>query len=195
MSLTSWCVGSATYGEGDVGTPGDANEACESLVGAVIIAELMVDPVNMSDATGEYIELYNPGPTSQDVGGWRLEGSDGDIAILPSSLPIGVGERLLLTRSEDISQGGGFPTDGVYEGLTLSNSADDVQLVHPSGLVIDALSYDATWPIVPGRSIELEPGSLDHLSNDSPDAWCASDANVYALTNQGTPGSASGPCN
>jgi len=190
----AWCTGSDPYGDGDLGTPGAPNAPCELLVGTVIIAELMPDPVNMADADGEYVELYNPGPISQDLSGWRLEGSDGDSATLPTPLAIGVDERLLLTRSPDISQGGEVPSDAVYNGLTLSNTADDVFLVHPSGLVIDAVAYDAEWPIVPGRSMELAPDGFDHEFNDLPDFWCASDSPIYGLGNHGTPGFAPGPC-
>ncbi|MGB0589739.1 MAG: lamin tail domain-containing protein [Myxococcota bacterium] len=190
----AWCVATSLYGDGDAGTPGAPNDVCELLVGTVIIAELMPDPINMSDAAGEYIELYNPGPVAQEIGGWRLESEDGDVAILPSPLPIDVGQRLVLGRSADLSQGGGLTPDAVYEGMTLSNTVDDVWLVHPSGLIIDAVAYDVTWPVVAGRSIELLEGSLDHLSNDVVEAWCASAAAPYALGNMGTPGESTGPC-
>ncbi|MDP6945183.1 MAG: lamin tail domain-containing protein, partial [Myxococcota bacterium] len=189
-----WCVGTTPYGAGDLGTPGQPNAACELLVGSVIIAELMPDPINMADADGEYIELFNPGPTGQDISGWRLEGTDGDSATLPTPLAIDVGERLLLTRSPEVSPGSSIVSDAEYDGLVLSNTADDVRLVHPTGLVIDAVAYHAGWPILPGRSLELLEEWLDHESNDDSSAWCASDAPVYGLGNQGTPGAPKGPC-
>jgi cysteine-rich repeat protein len=190
----AWCAATSLYGDGDAGTPGAPNDPCELLVGTVIVAELMPDPINMSDAVGEYIEVYNPGPVAQEIGGWRLESDDGDVAVLPSPLPIDVGQRLLLARSDDISQGGGLVPDAVYDGMSLSNTADQVRLVHPSGLIIDAVGYDASWPLVAGRSLELLDGSLDHLSNDTVDAWCTSSSAPYALGNMGTPGESTGPC-
>ena len=190
----AWCVATSVYGDGDMGTPGAPNDPCELLVGTVIISELMPDPINMSDADGEFIELYNPGPAPQDIGGWRLEGADGEVATLPSPLGIAAGEHLILSRSDEFGAASGLVPDAVYEGMTLSNGADEVRLVHPSGLVVDALAYDQEWPLISGRSLELKTEALDHQSNDLPANWCSSNAPAYSLGNQGTPGEANGPC-
>jgi hypothetical protein len=184
----TWCLASAPFGAGDLGTPGEPNPFCEEVVGEVILTEVLADPVNMSDADGEWLEVYNPGDVGIDLSGWRLEGQDGEVAFLPPGLVVAPGDYLVLARSDDPSKLGTFEPDFVWDAFGLSNTFDTVRLVNAGGLVVDEVSWDATWPLEPGRSAELVPSHYDHLANDAPSSWCSSDAPDYGLGNHGTPG-------
>ena len=39
---------------------------------AVVINEIMPNPSAVSDANGEYVELYNSGPGVVDIDGWTI---------------------------------------------------------------------------------------------------------------------------
>ena len=190
----AWCVAESVYGLGDQGTPGQPNDGCALLTGAVLIVEAMIDPVNMSDAEGEWVELYNPGAVTIDLGGWHLEGDDGDDAVLPDGVTIASGQHLLLARSADPSKQGAVQADAVYEGFSLSNVGDVIRLTTATGVLVDTISYDASWPVQPGQSLELSLGGYNDELNDAPSAWCASQGAAYGFGNSGTPGGPPAGC-
>ena len=59
-SMVNWCEASSSYGNGDLGTPGDINDNCpdpsissSSLgTGDLVISEIMTNPVTVSDFKG-----------------------------------------------------------------------------------------------------------------------------------------------
>ena len=81
----------------------------------------------------EWIELYNPNAFSVDLSGWRLD--DGPRGSRPYILPTGTHIEakgfLLLYRRQT--------------GLVLNNGGDMVRLISPTGKVIDAVRYPATY--------------------------------------------------
>ena len=67
---------------------------------------------------------------------------------------------------------------GEWSGFTLRNSADEIVLSTPDGVVVDRVAYDdgVLWPDSPGMSIALDPGSLDVAANDDAANWCHASA-------------------
>ena len=57
--------------------------------------------------------------------------------------------------------------------MVLSNGSDVVQLLNPTGAVVDAITYDATWPWGNGGSMYVKDGCMDTLLNDTKDCWAA----------------------
>ena len=191
----SWCVAEAAYGAGDLGTPGAPNPPCSLVVGTVLITELLADPVNMSDADGEWIELYNPTEVAIDLQGWHLEsGNDLPSPAFPP-LVIGPGDYLILARSPDPSKVGTVVPDHVYgDTIALANTTDSLRLFDAGGLMVDQVAYSSGWPVKPGASAELLTDHYDHVDNDLATSWCKSGGPVYGLGNRGTPGAPPAGC-
>jgi glycerophosphoryl diester phosphodiesterase len=157
--------------------------------GKVLISEVLYDP----KAGGEWIELYNPGGTSVDLSGYKLgdaaypQGEEGmflfpDGTILPSR---GV---LLVANRGDIFETAYhfFPNFEFRAGssavpemlkyaawssgyVELANSGDEVLLLGPTDLYLDAVSWGgsdfAFSPPVElveaGHSLERKPANQD----------------------------------
>ena len=149
------------------------------MVGDLLISEVMVNPSAVSDARGEWFELYNPtneiinliGITLRDDG-TNSHSFDSDLLVLPD-------QYLTLARSNMP----GFVPDYVYNNFTLSNSADEI--IFSEGAV-DLIRLDyANGFGVAGQSRELVqlPMEIDHYSLTP-----VSIVNSYSEI--GTPGSA-----
>ena len=150
---------------------------------AVVITEFMKDPSFVSDTTGEWIELHNPGTQPVDVEGWSIADTGNDFAILDNGgmgIVIPAGGYLVLGKSNDPLLNGDVPVDVVYTGFTLSNGADEILLALPNGVLVDGVAYDdgVTFPDLPGRSISLRPDMLDPIANDLGANWCHSSSPI-----------------
>jgi hypothetical protein len=119
-------------------------------VSDLLISEVMANPAAISDARGEWLELYNPTIEPINLRGIDL-GDDGsnrhrfdtDLLILP-------GEFLTLARSHEP----GFVPDYVYDDFTLANSSDEV--IFRDGLFeLLRLDYGSGFAVA-GVSRELE---------------------------------------
>jgi len=55
----NWCEASTPYGDGDLGTPGGAND-CAVEVPDIVINEIMQNPSAVADGDGEWFEIHNP---------------------------------------------------------------------------------------------------------------------------------------
>jgi hypothetical protein len=97
-------------------------------VGDLLISEIMVNPAAVSDARGEWFELYNPTDDEINLRGIVI-GDDGrDSHKIETDLLILPGHFLTLGRNGDALSNGGFVADYVYDDFTLSNSGDEILL-------------------------------------------------------------------
>ncbi|MCB0203342.1 MAG: lamin tail domain-containing protein, partial [Anaerolineae bacterium] len=115
--------------------------------GIVLLNEFMPDPASdwngdgTPDAADEYIELFNPGPTAVDLGGWALDDEDDGASgvvylyapegtqpyVIPDGTMIQPSGFLLFFRSET--------------GVALNNDGDWVRLLRPDGSVAETFEY------------------------------------------------------
>jgi hypothetical protein len=96
-----------------------------------------------ADASDEWIELFNPGPSAIDLRGWRLT-DEGDLQVALSGVlpPFGF---LLLERTSDGTIAD-LPADLIYTG-GLNNAGESLWLLDASGSVIDSANADGGgWP-------------------------------------------------
>ena len=172
---SNWVDGDLTCASGS--SPGRVNAAAGGSCSSVQITEIMSNPIN--EDTGEFIELYNPGPDSVDMldfriadpsredvlvaydGGGTVLGPDSYAVVLDAeyageySIPSGV---LLLTTGD----------------TTLGNSlsvSDTVELVYVGSVwteILDTYFY----PINAGNGVSVERVGLHAV--DGPDNWLAS---------------------
>ena len=128
------------------------------------------------DRLDEFLELYNRGDSTVDLGGFRF--NRGITFAFADGTTIGAGEYLVLARFPDDVESV-YGLDGVlgpYEG-TLANGGERLQLVDPWGNPADTLRYYdggrwAHWANGRGSSLELiDP----HQDNSVASAWEASD--------------------
>ena len=180
--------------------PQRSSGARPRLDGQIVVTEFLKDPTTVSDAKGEWLELYNPGAVTVDVEGWVLSDLGSDATVLDNSglgIPIAPGGYLVLGRERDPNLNGDVKVDIVYTGFTLSNGADEIRLSTPGGKLVDELLYDdgVLWPDTPGRSISLRPDALDASANDDGANWCHGDTPISGSNpNTGTPGKLNDSC-
>lgn len=147
----------------------------------------MADPSAVADDVGEWIELYNPGTRGAlDLDGCSLADGGRSQHPIASSLPIAAGGYVTIGRGS----AAGVAVDLVLD-ISLANGSDTIG-VYCGDVEIDAVSYDASFPVEAGKSSSLAPEGLSADANDLGSNWCAADAPLG--TQFGTPGLANGPC-
>lgn len=181
-------------------TPGDGcSDACTKEVepvppGAIVITEIMPDPKAVSDTQGEWFEVANVTDTAIDLQGWLLtdganekhtiNGTGGVVVPAKSSLVFG--------RNEDVATNGGVPVAYQYSGMNLSNGGDSIRLVS-GGVVVDAVTWDGSFPLSAGASLSLSATHYDAADNDAAASWCLGTL-PYGGGDLGSPGDPNAPC-
>ncbi len=149
------------------------------MVSDLLISEIMVNPAALSDARGEWFELYNPTHGEINLREITLGDDGSDRHRIESDLLILPGEYLTLARYFDP----GFVPDYVYDDFILSNSGDEI--VFSDGISeLLRLEYGSNFDAA-GRSREL--GGLPMIASNY-DLTLAS--LNYGLGDIGTPGEA-----
>ena len=176
-----------------------------------VINEIMFEPLqNTGDGIADqpdFVEIYNPGPETVDVGGWYIQDcptvsgrrysyhfaqDPGDNLLAPGQYAVIVPEE-----SPDLS---GSRLAGYYDYLSedrsvrifiverktfsFNNDADCIVLKDGSDAVIDSVFYNRSWhnPYVKstkGYSIEKYN---DQLASTSPSSWSTSSDRRYGAT-------------
>ncbi len=158
--------------------------------GDVVITEIMQNPAAVSDANGEWIELYNSTGAPIDLEGWTIgDGAAeshtiqaGGSGVIPAS------GFFVMGRFSDVTQNGGVALDYPYASVTLGNGADAVVL-RESGVTIDSVGYDdgVTFPDPSGASMELVDPAADNTVGGN---WEENVTDPYGAGDYGTPGAA-----
>jgi competence protein ComEC len=139
----------------------------------VAISRIMVDPTEVSDELGEWIELTNNSASPVDVRGWRLGSGRDPGYIIPTSLIIRPHTTVVLGRSADVATNGGIRVALEYSGIALANSGDWLVLANPAGVTVDSVAWDraprgapiehvvtaAALPPADGRPQSLSPSA------------------------------------
>ncbi|MDA7882196.1 lamin tail domain-containing protein, partial [Akkermansiaceae bacterium] len=162
-------------------TPGAANSA--RYQHAIVINELHFHPTN-GENTGEFIELFNNGPSEIDLSGWTLR--DGIDFTFPENSALPSGEHLVIAkdRAELLFLHPGLDPNlviGNFSG-SLSNSSDRIELRNLNQVTVDEVTYfdGGRWPDAPdggGTSLQLiDPDSDNSLAPN----WTAGDESASA---------------
>jgi 5-methylthioadenosine/S-adenosylhomocysteine deaminase len=156
--------------------------------GPVVINELMINPVAVGDAAGEYVELYNSGPGAVDLQGWTLRDDDTNSYTLPTGSPVLIpsGGFLVIAAQADPLLNGGFVPNLVWSNFNLANGGDEVVLEDASSVEQDRLVYAGSpFTDTAGKSLErISP----RLPTSDPLSWAAARSS-FGLGDLGTPGS------
>ena len=149
-------------------------------LGDLVITEVMSNPDGVSDAQGEWFELYNGGTMSIELNG---------LTVRDTSTAVGTrdfGGSFLLTpgayASVARSVNAGFAADGLYDSISLNNGGDAIH-INDGTNVLASLTYGSGEGMAgASTAIDLAPPGLG-----SP-VWFADTENLYGLGNAGTPG-------
>lgn len=183
-------------------TPGAANgepytgAGTASAEGDLVITEMMIQPVQVSGADGEWFEVFNTTDTVIDMNGWILADDGGNVHILSvkDGILVAPNSYFVLAANGNAATNGGVKVDYVYgPELAWSNTADAIYLIS-SGQVVDGVSYDTLdWAMVPGSAHALSPNAMTADQNDEAEFWCPATTS-YGDGDLGTPGAANGAC-
>jgi len=170
----------------------------------VLISEIMYNPDSAENipVQTEWVEIYNAGALSVDIGGWYIADEDGASSIgIPSGVMIAPKQAVVLfpqvTSLADFQAawGSGFaayaqdfePLFGMANSPSASNEI--LTLRDSGGALVDQVNYDdaSPWPSdsPDGPSIYLLPAFLDPTANDNGANWARSAVGVdgaYAVT-------------
>jgi hypothetical protein len=156
----------------------------------LVISEIMPNPAAQSDTAGEYFEILNSGGSAMDLLGLVVQDAGTDSFTVGQSVIVPAAGRVVLAKSATAAGG---QVDYVYgSGMNLTNTADSVVLVS-GGQVVDQVAYDASFPLVAGRAMEVTTGAESQAANDNAASWCASDSPL-SDGDFGTPRTAAGAC-
>ena len=136
----------------------------------IIITEVMQDPTTVSDANGEWFEIYNPTEHQIDLSGWKIKDNGSDLHVIDpgSNLSIPAYGFLVLGINADTTANGNVEMDYQYSNFLLTNSNDEIILTLDDDSVIDSVAYGGGWPLAAGTSMVLNDLRLD---NNDPANW------------------------
>ncbi len=165
--------------------------------GDLIITELMIDPVEVADAAGEYVEIYNASGRlillddfviGNGVGEAHSINSGGTAVIYP-------GDYFVLGVNANPSTNGGATVDYQYNGITLSEGFDTFEIAY-DWMVVDTVTWDwgLTFPSTSGASHILDPTQISATANDLGQNWCVSTALIQPGADFGSPGDPNDAC-
>ncbi len=114
----------------------------------VVFNELMYDPAGPTDATLEWVELYNQMSVDMDISGWRLEGGV-DFAFPEGTIVPGHDYIVVAADPAALQSATGYV--GAWGPLTgqLDNAGEEIRLVNRNDRRLSVLRYNDTdpWPV------------------------------------------------
>ncbi len=167
--------------------------------GDVIINELMMDPLSVDDALGEWLELRNTTAWDINLRGWFLMDDDTDWAVISPNLDLIVpaGAHKVLGVNANALTNGGLLVHWQWQNFQLANTEDEVVLKSPSQVEIARMNYTSSFPTSPGVSTQLDGAITDGLDQQDPSNWCLAStttAPTFGMGDRGTPGAFNPVC-
>jgi hypothetical protein len=165
-NASNFCDAAATYGAGDLGTPGALNGQCTMLppagmcddngtlraivkpaMGSLVISEIMPNP--KTEPAQEWFEVANVGTTAFDLNGLGLDRANDtrapDAINSAACKSLAAGSYALFARGTDPATNGGLPAVDATFGFSMVNGGNmttpaDVQVVDPTTCTQDTAS-------------------------------------------------------
>jgi hypothetical protein len=162
----------------------------------LVINEMLVNPAGLiTDANGEWIELYNAGSLPVDLQNLMIADSAaaGRRAYhqIASSVVVQPGGYVTLGKTTNTTSNGGVPIDYVHTMVGFPNSLGAFKISRVAGsdtLTLDRTQYaSAAVSAQNGVSRELRNPALDNSNMDGSNWDDASVTSVYGEGGRGTP--------
>ncbi len=175
----------------------DAGGAVAATIGALVITEFHPDPVKVTDANGEWFEVYNPTDQAVHLGGLSVaDNTSAHLVVDGASIIVAAKSYFVFAVKGEGPVNGGVQAGYVYKSVTLNNGGDLIRL-QIGTTVIDEITYaigSLGWPEkAPGAAIQLDPTKLNTTANDAGSAWCLAKT-TYGAGDLGTPGAPNTTC-
>ena len=195
---TGWCLSTDSYGLGDLGTPGSANNCSNNVsvlaigTGDLVISEIMPDPT-VVDYRGEWFEIYNNTASPINLNGMDVDSAGHAGFTVSSDVIVDAADYVVFATRSDSSNGGITQVDQAYSYSTLKlYNTDNLTISNSSG-TIDTVSYTvSSWGVTSGESLTL--ASLDASDNNSAAYWCNGTSDYGSQGDLGTPGADNDSC-
>ncbi|HEY3450454.1 MAG TPA: lamin tail domain-containing protein [Myxococcales bacterium] len=177
-------------------TTGTSRPMVVPAAGDLLISEYMADPVVVTDANGEWVEIYVK--TDVDLNGVEFSINTSKVALASGATCVrpGAGKYLLLAHSTDSAFNGGLPAvlATFTAGITNTGTNPQTLTLARAGVTIDTVT--TILPAAAGASRQLSGDKLDATLNDTAANWCntATGTTYGADGNRGTPAAANGTC-
>ncbi len=176
-----------TDADADTDTPRDAGP------GDFLINEFLVQPVNLADDKGEWIEIRNLTSDTLNLVGLELADNNGESVTIDLDDTVAPGALAVLCRSNDGHVNGGVDCTWGWNSnaYQLANGSDAI-VIKLNSSQIDRVEYSSSW-LTPGRALGVTATVNTTGDNDAKEAWCAQSTAINS-DNTGTPGSANDGC-
>lgn len=149
----------------------------------VVLNEFMAQPQSsVTEADGEWIELFNNTDDWVNLSGWMISNSYGE-SVMISTYLLPPGGYFVLCGCGDETQNGGVSPNQVFGDFRVRESGS-LTLYNSARSVIDHIDYNGGWPLMPGVSCErINPGWVSNSSS----SWdyCTI---MFGMGDLGTPG-------
>ncbi|WP_422108066.1 HYR domain-containing protein [Winogradskyella sp.] len=157
--------------------------------GNLMITEVMQNPDDVTDANGEYFEVYNNETEPVNLKGWTISDSGTDTHTIATDLIVGPESFIVLGINDDPATNGGVDVDYEYSGIALDNTADEIILTDATSTEIDRVEYDGgtDWPDPDGAAMVYTGSSIEN--NNSGSLWQAATVAEGISPDLGSPGS------
>ncbi|MCX4245247.1 lamin tail domain-containing protein [Paraliomyxa miuraensis] len=200
------CDANTPYGNGDLGTPGEANVECAIVPpegqcfdggslrevilpsdGDLVITEVLPNPDAAADEDGEWIEILATG--SFDLSGLplgRVDGSDDDVVetLGGACTTLSAGDYAVIARNADPTVNGALPqVHGIFD-FSLRNNDEGVWIGGSVEAPVDAITWSSSTT---GAATQLDPAATDPAANDDEANFCPA-TEAYGDGDLGTPG-------
>lgn len=152
----------------------------------VIITEVMINPQNISDADGEWFEIYVDNQIPINFKNWIIKDNDTDDFLILEHIIIPQNTYSVFTNNGNLNTNGSVETMLEYDDLNLANGGDELILVSPEGFIADSIWWDGgnQFPFGNGKSMALLNIYDDNANAEN---WQESDL-VFSSGDFGTPG-------
>lgn len=157
--------------------------------GEILITEIMVNPEVVSDANGEWFEIWNNSNHDLLLNGLVMKdaGSNQHVITSAVNMILTAGSYWLLARNGDGLTNGGVAVNYIFQNFTLGNTSDQLIITAADNTLIDQVSYGPGWPVVSGASMELIPAYHSFSGNDQPEHWLPAKM-TFGSGDKGSPG-------
>jgi hypothetical protein len=164
--------------------------------GELLITEIMYDPVSLTDANGEWFEIYNNTDRSVNLQNLIIK-KDDDSHIINEPITLNSHSYYVLARTNQAVNVNSY----VYgTGISLNNTGAVLSISNygtngTDGSVICSVNYGAEgFPSATGASLNLDPDHLNQTDAESGTSWCVA-TSVYNTGDLGSPGILNDNCN
>ncbi len=206
----NWCTGVMPYSAGDLGTPGEANTACDFIpcwdeglgtvrevsppqAGDVVITEILVGAEAPYGSDGEWVEVYFA--QAADLNGLVLGDTTSSSELTVEAwecITVTPGTYAVFARDQAQAVASGVTEADIYGEFpfAVNNSSEGIYVVH-GGATLDEVAYGSEPST--GVAFSLSSDALDSTSNDDVANWCDATA-PFGGGGLGSPGSANPTC-